>query len=212
MAIGDPYATVSELVARLGKADDGTYTDLLEAASREVERFCQRQFNTDGSPAAREYDPVDAEMLIVDDFHTDTGLVIDIDGETVDLADVVLEPRNGIVDGQPGWPFFQIVARTSLWPVTTWFKPWPLNPPVITVTADWGWASVPKAIVQATLDVAEYLVVGGGVRTAGVLQSERLGDHTKTLVTSEDPLVDAEDVPRLFSKAARYRRRRYGVA
>lgn len=211
MAIGDPYALPADLQARLNKADDGTYTSLLDAASKAVERFCQRQFNTDGATSAREYEPYDAEMLAVDDFHTSTGLVIDIDGETVDLTDVILEPRNGIVDGQTGWPFFQIIARTALWPVTSRFRPWPLNPPVITVTADWGWAAVPAAIKEATLDVAEVMSLGSGVGSGrGLLKSETLSDHA---VSWDNPQRGLDgDVPSAFAKAAPYRRRRYGVA
>lgn len=211
MAIGDPYAVPGDLQTRLGKADDGTYTSLLDAASKAVERFCQRQFNTDGAASAREYEPYDAEMLAVDDFHTDTGLVIDIDGETVDLTDVILEPRNGIVEGQIGWPFFQIIARTPLWPVTPRYRPWPLDPPVITVTADWGWESVPAAIKEATLDVAEFMSVGAGVGGGGIVQSESIGDHSKSFF-SYPPIGEPGDVPRVFAKAAPYRRRKYGAA
>lgn len=213
MALGDPYATATLLKLRLGKVDDGTYSSLLDAASRIVERFCQRQFNAAGSTSPREFDPLDAQMLAVDDFHTAAGLAIDIDGDAVDLADVTLEPRNGIVDGQPGWPYFQIVARTYLWPTASWYRPWPLNPPIVTVTADWGWASVPAAIVEATLDVAEFLSVGAGVgagKGGGVVQSETLGDYSVSFFGN--PLVRSSDVPRVLAKAAPYRRLRAGVA
>lgn len=212
MALGDPYATTAQLTARLARAEAyaGEFDALLDAASKHVERFCQRQFNTDGSVSDREFEPDDGEFLAVDDFHTVVGLVIDVDGDTVDLADVTLEPRNGIVDGQPGWPFFQIIARSTAWPIWSWYRNWPLDAPVVTVSANWGWAAVPAGIVQATLDVAEAM--GGAGHGTGALRSETIEDVTETYYQFPALGMAKGDVPPALEKAAHYRRKRWGVA
>lgn len=160
MALGDPYATLDELKAHLGialtdTADDAVLTRALGAVSRQgIEKFCHRQFNDAGTPSARVYRPDRHRLALVDDFSTDTGLVVEVDtgdtgtyDTTLTSADYVLEPLNGVVDGESGWPYWRILA------VNTW---WPLGHvhPSVRVTARWGWAAVPDPVKQACLLLA----------------------------------------------------------
>ena len=160
MALGDAYAALDELKTRLGipSADTEHDSELqakLDGASREIESFCRRQFNDAGSPSPRVYYPGDGCIVEVDDFHEDAGLQVRTDdGGTGDFdtvwepQDWQLEPLNGVVDGQPGWPYWRIVAvRGRRFPRHTHRAP-------VQVTARWGRASVPAPVKDATLIIA----------------------------------------------------------
>lgn len=158
MAIGDAYALLEELKARLDiPADDTDHDDelqdRLDGASREVEQFCDRQFNDAGSASARVYLPSSLWEVEVDDFHTTDGLVIKtgIDGTfgtTWTSADYQLEPLNGVVAGVDGWPYNRIVAVGGLtFPICG-------RRSTVEVTARWGWAEVPQPVKDATLILA----------------------------------------------------------
>jgi hypothetical protein len=60
-------------------------------------------------------------------------------------------PHNGIVNGQPSWPFHKIRTTTGL----RFFKrEWYGNLATVRVTAKWGWPSVPAPVHQACLILA----------------------------------------------------------
>ncbi|QES45264.1 hypothetical protein DEJ49_33540 [Streptomyces venezuelae] len=158
MALGDAYATVPELKVRLPNLDEvATYDDVLEEAlssvSREIEQFCGRQFNKADAATVREYGPDEiyrlregstvTQWVRVDDFYDVTDLVIEVDGAAWTPADYVLHPRNGVVDGMPGWPYYEIHAAGSLSFGTE-----------VSVTAKWGWSAVPAPVKQACLIMA----------------------------------------------------------
>jgi hypothetical protein len=158
MALGDSYASVEELKNRLGitdNNDDGRVGDALSSVSREIEGTCGRQFNKTTSASARIFYPHDACWATVDDFHTTTGLVIAVDQgddgtyETAWVAaDYQLEPLNGVVDGEQGWPYFKIRAMSSQ-VLPTGVRRAPLQ-----VIAQWGWAAVPAPVKEACLILA----------------------------------------------------------
>jgi hypothetical protein len=156
MAIGDAYATPAELEARVGRVDDGTFAAVLAAASRDLERYCGRQFNKTTTAAARTYHPRHSRSVMVDDFHTVTDLAVatdEGDDGTFEIVwastDYELRPRGGIVDGVTGWPYERVDAVES--------RVFPCNGyrPQVQVTAQWGWAAVPAAVREATLSAAE---------------------------------------------------------
>lgn len=158
--IGDPYATADELKDRL-EVTDTTYDDqideVLGTASREIDTWTGRQFGDAGTTSARVYEPTSCGRLLVDDFHTSTGLAVatGTDGTYTtswSATDWQLYPLNGIVDGMPGWPYRELVAvggRTF---------PVGYGRPTVQVTARWGWAEVPYAVKQATLILAAELL------------------------------------------------------
>jgi hypothetical protein len=206
-AIGTPYATAAQLETRLGKADDGSFAGLLAAASRHVNAFTGREFNQDDEESARRFRALDRERLPVNDFYTLTDLAVVVDGVAWDLANVDARPWDGIMHGEPGWPFSDLFAVGKSWPLTSFRRA------TIEVTAAWGWAAVPAGIIEATLDVAELMSVGGGVGEGpGVIESESLGPYTVGF--GRYPSLSGMDrtVPRVLAKAAPYRRKRFGVA
>jgi hypothetical protein len=162
MALGDPYATLDELKNRLriglsDTTDDSALTSALAVASRAIDKACNRQFNDAGTPSARVFRTNSWYRAEVDDFSTTTGLVIKSDEADDGQFEVTwqagldyqLEPLNGVVDGEPGWPYWIICATESNY-FNTWAR-WAQ----LEVTARWGWAAVPAAIKEATLIVAE---------------------------------------------------------
>lgn len=158
MAIGDPYAELVDLKARLEIADsvdDTRLTEALNAASYGVDRYCERTFSNADSGSARVYPgAADRRLVSTDDHHTAAPIVeTDDDGDGTfevvwGLEDLQLEPVNGVVGGRPGWPFTRLVAIGV--------RRFPAGPAArVRVTATWGWAAVPAPVKEATLIVAE---------------------------------------------------------
>jgi hypothetical protein len=189
--LGDSYASTVELEYRLGSDDDGTFGDILAAASRAVESFTRRQFNKTTTATARRFRPLDWRRLPVDDFHTATGLVVNSDGAVWDLADVDPQPWNGTVDGQTGWPFFNLYAVNRSFSAAA----------TITVTAQWGWAAVPAGIREATLAVAE----GMHSKAPGKTRAFAIDGYSESFV------VEGEELG-AYTSAEPYRRKRFGIA
>lgn len=159
MSIGAAYATLAELKSYMSIAAttyDVELTQALASASREIERNTRRQFNDAESASARVYyASSNGDVVITDDFHTTTGLLVETD-DTDDAtfvtdwtaADYQLEPLNGVRGGVPGWPYWKIRAIESLsFPTCTDRAP-------VRVTARWGWAAVPAPIKTAALILA----------------------------------------------------------
>jgi hypothetical protein len=149
VAIGDPYVGVVDLEDKFGKPDDGTYADIAEAASRAIELFTGRQFNRAATASPRRFRAVDRRRLATDDFWTVQDLAVEVSGVAWDVDQVDPRPWDGIVSGQPGWPFFDLFAVDRSWPARTLGRR-----ALVTVTARWGWEAVPEGIRQAVLDVA----------------------------------------------------------
>jgi hypothetical protein len=163
MALGDTYATVAELKSRLSipaaNADyDMELEDALRTASEEIERYTNRQFNKATSATARKFVPTSRLYVDIDDFHTTTDLAIKVDtgatgtfDQTWTASDYELEPVNGSVNGQLGWPYYKIRAVGSfefpcIYRAERKFR--------VEVTAQWGWANVPAPVKQACLILA----------------------------------------------------------
>lgn len=157
--IGDSYITRNQLAAYLGiplavtdPSRDSKLDAAIAAASRAVEDHTRRQFNTDGAAIARVYGPTARQLVTVDDFFDTTTLVVQrstLGSSTWQPAwsstDFEVEPRNGVVNGRPGWPY-----RTLKFPFWTYL--WATDR--IKVTAKWGWPSVPTAVTQAVYIIA----------------------------------------------------------
>lgn len=205
MAIGDPYATPADLECRIGEADNGTYTDLLAAASRHVEWFTGRQFNQQDNATPRSFRALDCERLPVDDFYTVTDFEVATNGGAWDLSNVEFDPPDGVKDGVPGWPFEALFAAGRSWPLTHF------RCKKITVTARWGWAAVPAGIFEATLDVAAVMSLGAGVSSDSGIVSSATAQGFSVSFATPGLGVAGSNVPRVLKKAVPYRRKRFGV-
>jgi len=161
MALGDPYASLAALKERLSvdnNAHDARLTTALLVASRGVDTFCGRQFNlATGSATARKYRPDSHQLCIVDDFVSISSLAVDESNtgtfSTVwSATDYELYPLNGIVDGEPGWPYWRIGATLQQG------RRFPCyNRATVQAVCQWGWAAYPAAVPEATLIVAEEI-------------------------------------------------------
>jgi hypothetical protein len=161
MALGDLYIDALDLKDRLGiddEADEVRLTGAVLAASRGIEKFCGRQFNDAETATARVFESTSDSLALVDDFSTTTGLVIKTDDDddgtferTWSAVDYELLPYNGVVGGEPGWPFWRIRH-------VGWNRGFPQRRRAgLQVTARWGWTSVPAAVTEACRIAAEEI-------------------------------------------------------
>lgn len=157
MALGDSYATLDDLKDQFkigDQEDDAALADALATASREIDRHCERQFNLTTDATARLYRPKWGHLATVDDFHTTAGLVIETDAggtgtfsTTWTAVDYELNPLNGIVGSEAGWPFSRIRAMGG--------HRFPVGGRAgLRVTAQWGWAEIPTPVKRACLIIA----------------------------------------------------------
>lgn len=162
--LGDSYATLPELRLRVGlgasdpTTDDTRLTTALAVASRGIEKLTHRQFNDAIDPSARVFYPKTYWRAVVDDFYDVTSIKTDVGNagtyeETWSVSDYQPEPLNGVVDGEPGWPYWTIRAVGSrTFPCADAMSRAPLE-----VTATWGWSGVPAPIKEACLILAEEI-------------------------------------------------------
>lgn len=160
------YCTPTDLQSRFGldgDENDPLFIGAINASSRWIDRYCGRSFFDSGTDEAatsvRVFRSTMCHQLEVDDFHTVTGLVVKTDdanngtyGTTWTITtDFVVEPANGVVDGLTGVPFYVIrsVGGRRL-PVSG-------SRNRVQVTARWGWAAVPDAVVDACMIQAARL-------------------------------------------------------
>lgn len=187
MAITDGYATLAQVKAALRITDtiDDSLLELnIEAASREIENFCERKFTK--TTATRVYMPQDSFTVQIDDLASLTTLKTSSTGETFDTTwgetDYQLEPLNGIAGGL-SQPYTRIRAIGGFL-----FPLWdPLNvnahEATVQVTGVFGWDSVPTAITQATVLYAMRIYK----RLDSPLGSMGMGDMGIIHVRSIDP-------------------------
>jgi hypothetical protein len=159
----NPLCALADVKAALRittTADDDRISLAIDAASRQIEGKLNRRFYGDTTATARTFVAESGWLCEVDDFQTDAGLIVQTDyagdgtfGTTWNRLDFQLEPLNGIENGQAGWPYTKIRAIRSLW-----FPVWGLlayaeknTQALVKVTAQWGWAAIPAAVVKAAV-------------------------------------------------------------
>lgn len=192
MAIVNGYITLAGLKNYL-KIDDSVEDTLLEqiieSASRSIDRIANRRFYLDGSATARTYRPVGNMRVIVDDIGTTTGLILKTDPNSSGVyqttftlnSDYIVEPTNALAKGRP-INYLTIVGGTAMsLPVNYW--------PQVEVTARWGWPSVPDDIEQATYILSADLYkrkdsIGGvlGLSELGAIRMSPLGRDITSMV------------------------------
>lgn len=115
----------------------------------------------------RRYVSNDPWLVEVDDISSQYGITVLSDyagdgtfGTEWEIQDYQLEPVNGIMMGQAGWPFTKIRAIRSLYfPVWGGIAyPKPYTQALVEVIAQWGWPAVPTDVHQAAIiqSVATY--------------------------------------------------------
>lgn len=123
-------------------------------ATEEINKFCNRNFWSTGTPSEREFVASSRNVVFTDDFHTTptTVKIVEYWGDGVTVTTVLTatdwkaEPRNPD-PGRPQWLLRNMMTTT----------PFPAGPNRghILVTATWGWAAVPGSVKEACLLLAE---------------------------------------------------------
>lgn len=154
-----PYAQPDELASFIGDAsvggDTAELTLAIEAASRSVDRACDRQFGLLDEAQARSYtahyDTYRRRWEIpTDDFATVDGLtveVVDAESNTI-LAGCLPSPINAVAKGTV-WTSLIVPDASAVVPTD--------RQGGVKVTARWGWPAVPPAVKLATLIQASRL-------------------------------------------------------
>ena len=148
MAWAPDYVTAPELKAYLRISDtddDAQIAFAITAASRAVDRACNRQFGLVAAPEARVYtarwDTTRGRYVVdIDDLMTVTGLTITGENGTIDVF--AKQPGNANLAGVP-WTRLVVDPTSTSSPT--------LKEDGVTVTARFGWTTVPLAVQQATL-------------------------------------------------------------
>jgi hypothetical protein len=198
MAIVNGYATLTQIKNYMSisdNTDNDLLEDLIESASRSIDRIANRRFYLDATASARLYRAYSDIFVYVDDIGTTSSLsvALDINGngtytKTLTLnQDYILDP---LTASSLGRPFTQLtmVSNTETWPIFPGLTQNGLRPGV-QVTAKWGWPSVPDDINMACLILTADLykrkdAPGGilGLGDLGVVRMSPIGRDVTAMV------------------------------
>ena len=85
MAVVNGYATLAEAKGFLSitdsAVDDTLLENMIEAASRSIDRIANRRFYLDSTASARQYRVSSPVILYTDDIGTTTGLIVQTDDD-----------------------------------------------------------------------------------------------------------------------------------
>ena len=175
--------------------DNDLLEDLVESASRSIDRIANRRFYLDAVASARLYRAYSDIFVYVDDIGTTSSLVVKTDSngngtyaKTLTLnQDYILDP---LTASSLNRPFTQLtmVSNTETWPIFPGLTQNGLRPGV-QVTARWGWPSVPDDINMACLILTADLykrkdAPGGilGLGDLGVVRMSPIGRDVTAMV------------------------------
>jgi len=156
MTIENPYCSLADVKAALritDTVDDPLLEISIEAASREIDGWCERVFTS--SEATRVYRPTDALTTDIDDLQTATTVKTDSNGNgTFDItwstSDYELSPLNGLAGGI-NIPFTTVSAIGDyLFPIYN-SRNVDSRQSSVQIVGTWGFASIPTAVKQACI-------------------------------------------------------------
>jgi len=157
--IENGYATLAELKASdvLNFSDtthDAVLEREIEAASRAIDEYCGRFFYAITPAEAHYYSAEEAYILKVDDIYSTTGMTVkaDYNGDGTFETTFASTDYNVYPYSPPnGKPYTKLEIPPS------GSYTFPLGPKGIEVTALFGWSSVPSAVNQACVMLAQRL-------------------------------------------------------
>ena len=158
MAITNGYCTLADVKSalRITDAVDDSLIELsIEAASREIDGYCQRAFYS--TSATRVFNSTNSFLCETDDIISVTTLKTSVSGTSYDTiwptTDFQLEPLNGVTAGL-AQPYTRVRAiglnLFPIWNVTGTYS----NFASVQITGVFGWSTVPTAIKQAAILLA----------------------------------------------------------
>ena len=185
MAWAPPYVEVVDLAefVRITDADDDTQLGLaVAAASRAIDRLCRRQFGLVAAPEVRRYRVRYREgclVAVIDDLMTTVGLLVD----GLAVTGPELTPLNASADGRP-WTALEIDSAAVD------------DRGRVSITAQWGWTTVPDTVKEACLLQASRVFARRGA-PFGVAGSPDSGSEIRLLAKVDpDVAVMLEDYRR----------------
>ena len=193
MAITHGYITLAELKATVNDpmtSLDAVYERAIEAASRQIDEHCGRQFWREPVPIDRVFKACDPCELEVDDFYTVVGLSVETDDDDDGLYETVWAANDTLAEPvrrKPGRPYTKLVTlRERRFPTTG--PRWRVR-----VAAQWGWEAVPAPVKQAcqilAVDLYKTKELLGGVAGFGEFgTSVRVSSFNPIAATLLDPL------------------------
>lgn len=155
MAIQNGYTTIDALRGRLGNggntASEPFLEQVIEAASREIDGICNRQFYA--ATGAKVFTAEWPDLLDIDDLTNLTTLETDDQNDRTystlwTVTDYELEPANNASRGRP-------YTSIQLHPQTT--KAFPTTRRGVRITGTWGWPAIPSPVEEACLLIAVRL-------------------------------------------------------
>lgn len=198
MAIVNGYATLTQIKNYMSisdNTDNDLLEDLIESASRSIDRIANRRFYLDAAASARLYRAYSDIFVYVDDIGTTSSLVVATDengngtySKTLTLnQDYILDPLTAPSLNRP-YTQLTMVSNTETWPIFPGLTQNGLRPGV-QVTARWGWPSVPDDINTACLILTADLykrkdAPGGilGLGDLGVVRMSPIGRDVTAMV------------------------------
>jgi hypothetical protein len=207
----DDYCSLAELKAQLRVTDTNDDTALavvITAVSREIDQFCDTVFGLTGSAVERFYaykgERIDGrQALRMNDLMTTTGLVVKVDtagdatfAQTLTLStDFDLWPWNAAADSKPWTHVVLRPQATAAFSYQYAFSPFaavpystsPFPGRNVSITANWGWSTVPTEVKQACLIQASRIFARRN-SPFGVAGSPELGSEVR-LLAKLDPDV-----------------------
>jgi hypothetical protein len=175
--------------------DNDLLEDLIESASRSIDRIANRRFYLDANASARLYRAYSDIFVYVDDIGSTTNLAVAVDEngngtytKTLTLnQDYILDPLTAPSLSRP-YTQLTMVSNTETWPIFPGLTQNGLRPGV-QVTAKWGWPSVPDDINMACLILTADLykrkdAPGGilGLGDLGVVRMSPIGRDVTAMV------------------------------
>lgn len=150
MAWAPDYLTVAELRAYRNLAISDTADDIdlavsITAASRAIDRHCNRQFGQVAAPELRYYtawyDRETSRWIVdIDDLASTSGLVVEI-ADVGTVTSYKLSPLNDVAKGKV-WTQLSIGRDSDVEPTGEYGE--------MEITAPWGWSAVPVSVKQAS--------------------------------------------------------------
>jgi len=198
MAITNGYATLTEIKNYMSisdSTDNDLLENLVESASRSIDRIANRRFYLDATASARLYRAYSNIFVFVDDIGTTSNLVVAMDedgngtySKTLTLnTDYILDPLTSPSLNRP-YTQLTMVSNTESWPIFPGITSNGLRPGV-QVTARWGWPSVPDDLNMACLILTADLykrkdAPGGilGLGDLGVVRMSPIGRDVTAMV------------------------------
>ena len=175
--------------------DNDLLENLVESASRSIDRIANRRFYLDATASARLYRAYSNIFVYVDDIGTTSSLVVTVDengngtySKTLTLnTDYILDPLTSPSLNRP-YTQLTMVSNTETWPIFPGLTSNGLRPGV-QVTARWGWPSVPDDLNMACLILTADLykrkdAPGGilGLGDLGVVRMSPIGRDVTAMV------------------------------